>query len=188
MSQTTTSNKFDKKWEELRPQVIELAQTTTSNKFDEKWEELKPTVENNVSLNADSDGYYVLTESKDKNIKKLDYYYRHNFTYSPKAPYYTTTLYIWGLDLEEYTVEESLLNNNMCKLIQPHTDQTTSELIDYVYLMLDTVTVIKVESDNAIELVIKYLPYFAKLKTDTPTTGQCYLNACISVIFKKTSS
>lgn len=151
-----------------------------------------PTVENNVSLNKAGGGeYYVLTESKDKNIKKLDYYFKYNFSYLPNAPYYANTAFFRGLDLEGYTVKRSLLNNNMCKLIQPNTDPVTSELIDYVYLMLDTVTVTttKDELQNAItQLDMKYLPYFAKLKTDTPITGQCYVDACISIILEKTSS
>lgn len=151
-----------------------------------------PTVENNVSLNkAGGSDYYVLTESKDKNIKKLDYYFEYNFSYLPNAPYYGDTAFFRGLDLEGYTVKRSLLNNNMCKLIQPNTDPTTSELIDYVYLMLDTVTVktTKDELQNAItQLGMKYLPYFAKLKTDTPIKGQCYVDACISIILEKTSS
>lgn len=151
-----------------------------------------PTVENNVSLNkAGGVEYYVLTESKDKNIKKLDYYFKYNFNYSPNAPYYANTIYFRGLDLEGYTVKRSFLNNNMCKLIQPNTDPVTSELIDYVYFMLDTVTVttIKDELQNAItQLDMKYLPYFAKLKTDTPITGRCYVDACISIILEKTSS
>lgn len=152
-----------------------------------------PTVENNVSLNKAVGGlYYVLTESKDKNIKKLDCYFKYNFSYLPNAPYYTNTIFVRGLDLEGYTVKSSLLNNNMCKLIQPNTDPTTSELIDYVYLMLDTVTVTTTTIDelqNAItQLYMKYLPYFAKLKTDTPIKGQCYVDACISIILEKTSS
>lgn len=174
--------------------IVEIQQKysdTSENIF--PWTtEPTPTVENNVSLNKDLGGvYYVLTESKDKNIKKLDYYFKYNFRYLPNAPYYDNTTFIGGLDLEGYTVKKSLLNNNMCKLIQPHTDPTTSELIDYVYLMLDTVTVTttKDESQNAItKLAMKYLPYFAKLKTDTPVTGQCYVDMCISIILEKTSS
>lgn len=194
LSQTTTNNKFDEKWEELRPQVIELAQTTTSNKFDEKWEALQPTltVENNVSLvKIGTTIFYVLTESKDKNIKKLDYYFKYNFSYLPNTPYYTNNVFVRGLDLEGYTLKRSFLNNNLCKLIQPTTDPATSELIDYVYLMLDTVTVTttKDELQNATtQLYLKYLPYFAKLKTDTPVAGQCYVDACISIILAKTSS
>ncbi len=173
--------------------IVEIQQKysdTSENIF--PWTtEPTPTVENNVSLNKTRVGeYYVLTESKDKNIKKLDYYFKYNFSYLPNEPYYNNTTF-YGLDLEGYTLKRSLLNNNMCKLIQPNTDPATSELIDYVYLMLDTVTVTttKDELQNATTLLtMKYLPYFAKLKTDTPITGQCYVDACISIILEKTSS
>jgi hypothetical protein len=151
-----------------------------------------PTVENNVSLDKAGGGtYYVLTESKDKNVKKLDLYFKYNFSYLPAAPYYSNTTYVKGLDLEGYTVKRSLLNNNMCKLIQPNTGPTTSELIDYVYLMLDTVTVTTSKDDPQLVdtiIAMKYLPYFAKLKTDTPVAGQLYVDMCISIILEKTSS
>lgn len=174
--------------------IVEIQQKysdTSENIF--PWStEPTPTVENNVSLNkAGGGGYYVLTESKDKNVKKLDYYFKYNFRYLPTAPYYSNTIFVGDLDLEGYTVKRSLLNNNMCKLIQPNTDPATSELIDYVYLMLDTVTVTttKDKLQNAItQLAMKYLPYFAKLKTDTPIAGQLYVDMCISIILEKTSS
>ena len=79
----------------------------------------------------------------------------------------------------------------MCKLTQPNTDPNASELVDYVYFMLDnvTVTTAKDESQDEItQIAIKYLPYFAKLKTDTPVKGQCHVDMCISVILEKTSS
>ena len=148
-----------------------------------------PTVENNVSLIKDvQTDYYVLTESKDKNVKKLDYYFKYNFGYLPNAPYYSTNNFIRNLDLEGYTVKRSLLTNNTCKL----KSKSTGELIDYVYLMLDdnvTVTTTKDEPQNTrTGLAMKFLPYFAKLKTDTPVTGQCYVDACVSIILEKTSS
>ncbi len=148
-----------------------------------------PNVENNVSINkVGQTDYYVLTESKDKNVKKLDYYFKYDFDYLPNAPYYANNVIIRDLDIEGYTVKRSLLSNNTCKL----KNKSTGELIDYVYLILDdnvTVTTIKDETQIVMtELALKYLPYFAKLKTDTPVTGQCYVDACISIILEKTSS
>lgn len=149
--------------------------------------EPKPTVENNVSLVKDGTPYYhVLTESKDKNIKKLDYYFKYDFNYSPNAPYYANSIFVRDLDLEGYTVKRSLLTNNTCKL----KNKSTGELIDYVYLILDdNITVTTIKDDLTMtEIALKYLPYFAKIKTDTPVTGQCYVDACISIILEKTSS
>lgn len=148
-----------------------------------------PTVENNVSLNkVGTDQYYVLTESKDKNVKKLDYYFKYNLDYLPSAPYYTNNIFVRDLDLEGYTVKRSYLSDNTCKL----KNKSTSELIDYVYLMLDdNVTVTTSKDDPQLTyttIAIKYLPYFAKLKTDTPVAGQLHVDMCISIILEKTSS
>lgn len=171
--------------------IVEIQQKysdTSENIF--PWTtEPTPTVENNVSINKDvTDQYYVLTESKDKNVKKLDYYFKYDFEYLPNAPYYANNILVRDLDLEGYTVKRSLLSNNTCKL----KNKSTGELIDYVYFMLDdnvTVTTIKDETQIAATvLALKYLPYFAKLKTNTPVTGQCYVDACISIILEKTSS
>jgi hypothetical protein len=147
-----------------------------------------PTVENNVSLiKFGTADYYVLTESKDKNIKKLDCYFKYDVDYLPNSPYYTNNIYFRDLDLEGYTVKRSLLTNNTCKL----KNKSTGDLIDYVYFMLDdnvTVTTIKDPQIVMTGIAMKYLPYFAKLKTNTPVTGQCYVDMCISVILEKTSS
>lgn len=148
-----------------------------------------PTVENNVSLNKDgTDQYYVLTESKDKNIKKLDYYFKYNLDYLPAAPYYSNNIFVRDLDLEGYTVKRSYLSDNTCKL----KNKSTGELIDYVYLMLDdNVTVATIKDDPQLiytTIAIKYFPYFAKLKTNTPVAGQLYVDMCISIILDKTSS
>lgn len=147
-----------------------------------------PTVENNVSINkVGQTDYYVLTESKDKNVKKLDYYFKYDLDYLPNAPYYSNNFFVRDLELEGYTVKRSLLSNNTCKL----KNKSTGELIDYVYFMLDDdVTVTTTKDDPQLvstEIAVKYLPYFAKLKTDTPVTGQCYVDACISIILEKTS-
>lgn len=148
-----------------------------------------PTAENNVSIiKAGTTDYYVLTESKDKNVKKLDYYFKCDFEYLPNAPYYSNNFFVRNLDLEGYTVKRSLLSNNTCKL----KNKSTGELIDYVYFMLDdNVTVTTTKDDPQLTyttIAIKYLPYFAKLKTDTPVAGHLYVDACISIILEKTSS
>lgn len=171
--------------------IVEIQQKysdTSENIF--PWTtEPTPTVENNVSLNKiGTDQYYVLTESKDKNVKKLDYYFKYNFDYLPTAPYYTNNVIVRNLDLEGYTVKGSFLSNNTCKL----KNKSTGELIDYVYLMLDdNVTVTTKKNDPQFvytTIAMKYLPYFAKLKTDTPVAGHLYVDACISIILEKTSS
>lgn len=175
--------------------IVEMQQKysdTSENIF--PWTvEPTPTVENNVSINsAGGDVYYVLTESKNKNIKKLDCYFKYNFNYLPTAPYHTNTVFVRNLDLEGYTVKRSLLNNNMCKLTQPNTDPTTSKLIDYVYLMLDDNATVTTSKDDPqyvyTSIAMRYLPYFAKLKTDTPVAGHLYVDMCISIILEKTSS
>lgn len=171
--------------------IVEIQQKysdTSENIF--PWTtEPTPTIENNVSINkVGSTDYYVLTESKDKNVKKLDYYFKYDFIYMPNAPYYGSNSFIRDLDLEGYTIRRSSLSNNLCKL----TDKSTDALIDYVYLMLDdnvTVTTNKDDPQMVLtEIAMKYLPYFAKLKTDTPVTGRLYVDVCISIILEKTSS
>lgn len=171
--------------------IVEIQQKysdTSENIF--PWTtEPTPTVENNVSLNKiGADQYYALTESKDKNVKKLDYYFSYNFNYLPIAPYYTNTIFVRDLDLEGYTVKRSFLSNNTCKL----KNKSTGELIDYVYLMLDDNVTVTTEKDDPqfvyTIIEMKYLPYFAKLKTDTPVAGHLYVDACISIILEKTSS
>lgn len=171
--------------------IVEMQQKysdTSENIF--PWTtEPAPTVENNVSLNKlGTNEYYVLTESKDKNVKKLDYYFKYDFEYLPNAPYYSNHIFVMDLDLEGYTVKRSLLSNNTCKL----KNKSTGELIDYVYLMLDDNVTVTTEKDDPqfvyTTIAIKYLPYFAKLKTDTPVAGHLYVDACISIILEKTSS
>lgn len=171
--------------------IVEIQQKysdTSENIF--PWAtEPTPTVENNVSLNKDgTNQYYVLTESKDKNVKKLDYYFKYDIDYLPNAPYYSNNIFVIDLDLEGYTVKRSYLSDNTCKL----KNKSTGELIDYVYLMLDdNVTVTTTKDDPQFvytAIAIKYLTYFAKLKTNTPVAGQLYVDMCISIILEKTSS
>lgn len=171
--------------------IVEIQQKysdTSENIF--PWTtEPTPTVENNVTINkCGQTDYYVLTESKDKNLKKLDYYFKYDFQYLPAAPYYSVNFFVIDLDLEGYTVKKSYLSNNTCRL----KNKDTGELIDYVYLMLDdNVTVATSKDDPQLSyttIAIKYFPYFAKLKTDTPVAGNLYVDACISIILEKTSS
>lgn len=171
--------------------IVEIQQKysdTSENIF--PWTtEPTPTIENNVSLNKiGTDQYYVLTESKDKNVKKLDYYFTYNFDYLPTVPYYTNNIFFRNLDLEGYTVKRSFLSDNTCKL----KNKSTGELIDYVYLMLDDNVTVTTSKDDPqfvyTTIAMKYLPYFAKLKTDTPVAGHLYVDACISIILEKTSS
>lgn len=170
--------------------IVEIQQKysdTSENIF--PWTtEPTPTIENNVSLNKiGTDQYYVLTESKDKNVKKLDYYFSYNSDYLPTAHYYTTCVYVRDLDLEGYTVKRSFLSDNTCKL----KNKSTGELIDYVYLILDDNVTVTTKFDPQLvytEIAMKYLLYFAKLKTDTPVAGHLYVDACISIILEKTSS
>lgn len=171
--------------------IVEIQQKysdTSENIF--PWTtEPTPTVENNVTINkVGQTDYYVLTESKDKNLKKLDYYFKYNLYYLPTAPYYSYNLFVRDLDLEGYTVKKSHLSNNTCRL----KNKDTGELIDYVYLMLDDNVTVATPKDVPqliyTTITIKYLPYFAKLKTDTPVAGQLDADLCISIILEKTSS
>jgi len=170
---------------------VNASKQATTEQFNIEWEKVQhtlETLENNVSLiKQGTTDCYVLTESKDKNIKKLDYYLKYDIDYLPTAPYYDNNLLIRDLDLEGYTVKTSLLSNNIYKL----KEKTTGKLIDYVYFMLDdnvTVTTTKDTDLVYTQIALKYLPYFAKLKTNTPTSGRLHVDACISIILEKTSS
>ena len=166
--------------------VVEIQQ-----KYSDTSENIYPwddeTLKNNVSVNKNgSTGYYVLSKNEDKSIIKLDYYFNYNFNYIPRAPSYTNSIFILDLDLEGYELKKSLMSNELCKLLNGD-----GQLIDYVYLMLDTATVttVKQEPNHIITGInMKYLPYFAKLKTDTGVEGTCYVNSCITLILEKTSS
>lgn len=181
-SKQATTEQFNVEWVNLQPTLNTRVENLVDTRLDTR-------VDSIVKLNKDgtADDYYILTESKDKNVKKLDYYFKYDIDYLPNAPYYSNNIFIRDLDLEGYTVKTSLLSNNICKL----KNKNTGDLIDYVYFMLDdnvTVTTTKDTELTYTQIELKYLPYFAKLKTDTPTTGQLYVDACISIILEKTSS
>lgn len=145
--------------------------------------EIPSTYENNVKLIKTTDKeYYVLTENRFTNVKKLDYYFNYSLNYLPNAPYYDNTIIFSSLGLKGYTVKKALLNNELCTL-----KNDNGELIDYVYMMLDECTVNTVEDSlgERTTIAMKFLPYFAKLKTDTAVAGQCDVNMCISIILGK---
>lgn len=168
--------------------LVEIQQkysANSSNVF--PWiSEIPSTYENNVKLIKTNDTeYYALTENKFTNVKKLDYYFNYSLNYLPNAPYYNNTIVFSSLGLMGYTAKKALLNNELCKL-----KNDSGELIDYVYMMLDECTVDTVEGTlgEHTTIAMKFLPYFAKLKTDTAVAGQCDVNMCISIILEKTSS
>lgn len=179
---------------------ITASKQATTEQFNIEWANLQPTLDTRVEnlvdtrlgatmkLHISGKDRYVLTESKDKYIKKLDYYFKYDLDYNPNAPHYSNNFYLRDLDLEGYTVTRAYLSNNICKL----KNKSTDELIDYVYFMLDdNVTVTTLKDDPKLvftEIGLKYLPYFAKLKTDTPVAGHLYIDTCISIILEKTSS
>lgn len=145
-----------------------------------------PTVENNVSLvKAEETDYYVLTESKDKTIKKLDYYFKYNQPYTKGAPYYSTGRFIRGIDLRGYTLKKFMLKNNIFKLTS-----SSGELIDYVYMNLDSVTV----KDDLlgelpyININVKFIPAVTKFTGKEEANGNLDLDTCITLILDKTSS
>ena len=145
-----------------------------------------PTVENNVSINNDGTGnYYVLTESKDKSIKKLDFYFKYNQHYTKGAPYYNANFIIRGLDLSGYTLKTALLKNNIFKL----TD-SSGELIDYVYMNLDDTSVSgdEVGGSPYTNITVKYTPAVTKFTGKEDANGNLYFNTCVTLILEKTSS
>lgn len=116
-----------------------------------------PTVENIVKLiKVNNTEYYVLTENKFTNVKKLDYYFNYSLNYLPKAPYYANSVTFGSLGLMGYTAKKALLNNELCKL-----KNDTGELIDYVYMILDECTVDTVENTlgEYTTIAMKFLPY-----------------------------
>lgn len=183
-SKQATTEQFNVEWVNLQPTLNTRVENLVDTRLDTRVDSIVK-----LNKNGTADDYYILTESKDKNVKKLDYYFKYNLNYLPTAPYYSNSIFIRDLDLEGYTVKRSFLSNNTCKL----KNESTGELIDYVYLILDdNVTVTTSKEDNPkltyTEISIKYLPYFAKLKTNTPVAGKLYVDICISFILEKTSS
>ena len=177
---------IDKSVNESVKASINASKQATTEQFNVEWEKAQhvlKTLENNVKLVKVGTGYYVLTENEDKTIKKLDYYYKYNQPYVKGVPYYNTGLIIHGLDLGGYTLKTFMLKNNIFKL----TD-SNGELIDYVYMNLDSVTV---TGDLVGELPyaninMKYIPAVTKFTGKEEANGNLDLNTCITLILEKT--
>lgn len=176
---------------------VDASKQATTEQFNIEWVNLQPTldarVENLVDMRLDSfmkinksgTNYYVLTESKDKSIKKLDFYFKYNQPYTKGAPYYNTSFIIHGLDLRGYTLKTALLKNNIFKL----TD-SSGKLIDYVYINLDDTSV----SDDEVggspytNITVKFIPAVTKFTGKEEANGNLYLDTCVTLILEKTSS
>ena len=179
-------------WDDIVDKQIKYAISESVDasveQFNVEWEKVQPvlkTLENNVKLVKINSNYYVLTENEDKTIKKLDYYLKYNQPYTKGASYYKTGLIIRELDLRGYTLKTFMLKNNIFKLTN-----SNSELIDYVYMNLDTVTV---TNDLFGELPVtninvKFIPAVTKFTGKEEANGNLDLNTCITLILEKTSS
>lgn len=168
--------------------IVEIQQKysdTSENIF--PWTtEPTPTVENNVSLNKiGTDQYYVLTESKDKNIKTLDYYLKYNQSYTKRAPYYNTGQTFIGLDLTGYTVKTFMLKNNIFKL-----KDSNGDLIDYVYFDLNSADIsgCTVGAEQYTMVNMQFIPAVTKWTGKEEANGNVEVNTCITLILEKTSS
>lgn len=176
---------------------ITASKQATTEQFNIEWVNLQPTLDTRVEnlvdtrldsfmkLNKSSTDYYVLTESKDKSIKKLDFYFKTNQPYTKGAPYYNTSFFIRDLDLSGYTLKTALLKNNIFKL----TD-SSGELIDYVYMHLDNTTITNdtVGGSPYTTINVKFIPAITKFTGKEEANGNLDLNTCFTLILEKTSS
>lgn len=89
--------------------LVEIQQKySATNKNVFPWiSEIPSTYENNVKLvKRKGTEYYVLTENKFTNVKKLDYYFNYNLNYLPSVPYYNSTITFASLGLAGLTVKK----------------------------------------------------------------------------------
>lgn len=144
-----------------------------------------PTVENNVKLSKNGTNYYVLTESEDKTIKKLDYYLKYTQRHTKGVAYFSTSEIIRGIDVSGYTLKTSMLKNNIFNL----TD-SNGELIDYVYTELSNASVSGGVLDGSpyIQIDMQFTPVMTKWAGQEDANGSLDLNTCITLILEKTSS
>lgn len=176
---------------------VTASKQATTEQFNVEWVKLQPTLDTRVEnlvdtrldsfmkLNKSGTNYYVLNESKDKSIKKLDFYFKMNQPYTKGAPYYNTNFLIRDLDLSGYTLKTALLKNNIFKL----TD-SSGELIDYVYMYLDNTTITNGTTGSSpyTSITVKFIPAVTKFTGKEEANGNLDLNTCVTFILEKTSS
>lgn len=179
-SKQATTEQFNIEWVNLQPTLNNTVENLVDTRLDARLDTF--TKINKIGVTED---YYVLTETKDKLIIKLDDYFKYSQPYTKGAPYYSLTQNIRGIDLSGYTLKTGVLKNNIFKL----TD-SSGELIDYVYLYLDNMTV---TSDTAGDLryttiTTKFTPKVTKWTGKEEANGNLDINTCVTLIFEKTSS
>lgn len=193
-SKQATTEQFNIEWVNLQPtldaRVENLVDTRVDNLVDTRVENLVENlvdtrVDSFMKLNKSGTNYYVLYESKDKSIKKLDFYFKMNQTYTKEAPYYESGFAIRDFDLSGYTLKTALLKNNIFKL----TD-SSGELIDYVYMYLDNTTITNntLGDSPCTYIVVKFIPAATKFTGKEEANGNLDLNTCVTFILEKTSS
>lgn len=187
----------DKQLKYAISESVTASKQATTEQFNVEWVKLQPTLDTRVEnlvdtrldsfmkLNKSGAYYYVLNESKDKSIKKLDFYFKMNQPYTKGAPYYETSFFVRDLDLSGYTLKTALLKNNIFKL----TD-SSGELIDYVYMYLDNTTITNdtVGDSPYTTILVKFIPAVTKFTGKEEANGNLDLNACVTFILEKTSS
>ena len=177
-SKQATTEQFNIEWENLQPTLDTRVENLVDTRVDTRLDAF-------MKLNKSGTNYYVLNESKDKSIKKLDFYFKMNQPYTKGAPYYNTNFFIRDLDLSGYTLKTALLKNNIFKL----TD-SSGELIDYVYMYLDNTTITNDTAGDKpyTSINVKFIPAVTKFTGKEETNGNLDLNTCVTFILEKTSS
>lgn len=176
---------------------VTASKQATTEQFNIEWVNLQPTLDTRVEnlvdtrldsfmkLNNSGTNYYVLNESKDKSIKKLDFYFKMYQPYAKGALNYNINFFVRDLDVSGYTLKTALLKNNIFKL----TD-SSGELIDYVYMYLDNTTITNdtVGDLPYISITVRFIPVVTKFTGKEEANGDLELNTCVTFILEKTSS
>ena len=161
--------------------LVEIQQkysTASENIF--PWPTETPTFESNVALNKyQVDGYYVLTENKDKTIKKLDCYFKVNQYHIKGTSQYDIPLSIGDLDLTGYTLKSHLLKNDVFKL-----EDSDNNLIDYVYLNLNSANISSTDPQFT-TIQMHFTPAITKFTGKEEADGIIRINTCITLILEK---